>query len=88
MKIFTRSFKDFLQTSELDVYDVMEHKGNWRSAMSRYSKRNHSMLLLIRLAVNDDEKEKWVNEKIKLIEWYKTIKEKCEITSFYIQMYL
>lgn len=93
MKEFISSFITYLRNqqnknnSKLVVYDVINHKGNWRSIMCRYSERNKSMLVLLRISIQEEEKEIWENEKKQLIEWYKTIKTRYEIISFYIQIY-
>lgn len=56
--------------------------------MCRYSERNKSMLILLRISIQDNEKEIWEEEKKQLIEWYNNeIKTKYEIVSFYIQIY-
>lgn len=94
MKQFISSFILYLRNQQINnntkliVYDVINHTGNWRSIMCRYSERNKSMLILLRISIQDNEKEIWEKEKKQLIEWYNNeIKTKYEIVSFYIQIY-
>jgi hypothetical protein len=87
MKTAAAAVQKFITSSSLPTYNMITHKGVWRTLVIRCSARTKGMLAMIVAQTEGVEAEVWESEKQRFIREVTTVELEYPVRSLFVQEY-